>query len=226
MGEFGPVDGIVQDQATITLAQGLFAMTAFFVAPAFGLGGLMLGAPWIRPLARVLVPALAVVAGLAFTGAVGMLLYPEYPFIGPPERVASSLVLGGHLAGAIALAWLVRLRRDSDEPAPRVLWIASGVVWVGASFIALTIAFANASPLRLRLPDEATRVVERRAGELLMSDFTYILEADMSSEAYDRYAAEIGLPAVGANQHELVDDDCGTRTHYDGVRMHLESWCQ
>ena len=216
----------MQVETPSTLAQSLFTMTAFFVSPAFGLAGLMLGAPWIRPLARVLVPTVAVVAGLAFTGAVGMLMYPEYPYIGPPEGLAAALVLGGHLAGVLALGYLVRLRRPRDEAPPRVLWIASGAAWLGATFVAATFAFASASPLRLRLPSEATRVVEERSVDVFTSDFSYLLEADLSREAYERYVERLGLASVSEGAHELVDGDCGTRARYDGVRMRLESWCE
>jgi hypothetical protein len=216
----------VEEQVPHTLAQALFPLTAFFVAPAFGLVGLLLGAPWIRPLARVLVPLLGVIMGLSFAGAAGMLAFPEYPYIGPPERFAAALVIPGHLVGALALGWLIRSRRPSEEPPPRAFWIASGVVWLVATFVAVSLAFATAMPPRLALPDEATRVVERRQGELMLSDYSYWLEADMSPEAYARYVERLQLPAAGGTTHELVDGACGMRTRHDGERMYLEAWCE
>ena len=214
----------MQEETVHTFAQILFVMTAFFVAPAFGFAGLVLGARWIRPLARVMVPAIAVIAGLSFAGAIGTLLYPQYPYVGPPERHAAALSIAGHLSGGIALVWLARARRK-EEPPPRVLKIAAAVVWLGATFVALTIAFASVAPPRMALPDEATHILERRSSEHLNSDYTYELEADMSPEAYGRYVERLDLPPGQGTTHELVVDDCGMRTTYTQGRMALESWC-
>lgn len=216
----------MQEQTTYTLAQVLFLMTAFFVAPAFGAAGLMLGARIIHPLFRVVVPAMAVIAGLSLAGAVALSMFPEYPYIGPPERHAAALALVGHLGGALALGWLVRARRTGEDRPPRSLWIASGVAWLLASFAAVSVAFATVIPLRLELPDDATRVVEHQASDAMGSDFTYRLEADMSAEGYAAFVERLSLPPTNGTTRELVQDDCGMRTTYESGRMRLETWCQ
>jgi len=224
----------LEPQTTYSLAEATFGLTAAIIAPTFGLIGFLLGRRALPGLYRFVLPVLAVVAGLAGAGAVIMILYPDYPAVGFPERFAPLLVLPAHLFGfgmvrAIAPRHPEKKSAEdmaADRKVRSFVGIASGVGWVLATLVSLGLAVTVVMPPRLALPEGATRIEETLEGKRMVTDHRYRLEADMAEATFHQYATQLELERAGPRLYRNLSGNCGMTARHAAGRMQLESWCE
>jgi len=183
----------------VTVTQSAYAFFLLIVAPWFGLSGAQrargtrIGAPW-----GLVIGAGFAWAGLAMSGVLAVLVYPQYPHKGPPEHVALLTLVPAHLVAVVGRLALGRLvDRCSDDasrhrPLRRELWrLSFGVAASGLAIVGIYHLFIY--PEDRALPWGAREVHRNLWSDGFLPDFSYHMKVQVSAEEARDYMARVGL---------------------------------